>query len=65
MFDFNRRQNRYFLRPEKNRCITKNYVNSFSNLGNGMCPMAFFGKIDIYAVKLGKLDIYGCLKSTY
>jgi len=28
-----------------------NCVYSFSNLGNGMCPMAFFGKIDIYAVK--------------
>jgi len=28
----------------KNRCITKNYVYGFSNLGNGMCPMAFFGK---------------------
>jgi hypothetical protein len=35
----------------KNRCITKNCVDSYSNLGNGMCQMAFLGKIDIYAVK--------------
>ncbi len=27
--------------------------------------MAFFAELDIYAVKIGKLDINACLKSTY
>jgi len=26
----------------RHACITKNCAYSFSNLGNGMCPMAFF-----------------------
>jgi hypothetical protein len=43
---------KFILPPTgKNRCIAKNCVYSFSNLGNGMCPIAFFGKIDINAVK--------------
>jgi len=34
-------------------------------LPNGIYQMAFFFKIDIYGLKIGKLDIYGCLKSKY
>jgi len=36
---------------KKNRFITKNAVVSFSNLGNGICQMAVFGKIDINDMK--------------
>jgi len=35
----------------KNRCITKNCADSYSNPGNGMYQLAFLGNIDIYAVK--------------
>jgi len=35
----------------KNRCKTKNCIYSFSNLGNGMYQMAFFGIIYISPMK--------------
>jgi hypothetical protein len=40
-------------------------LDSISNLGNGMYPMVFMGKIDIYAVKNNRLDIHGCLKTIH
>jgi len=35
----------------KKWCITKKAINSFSNLGNGMCQITFFSTLDIYGVK--------------
>ncbi len=34
----------------KNRCITKNFLYTFSNLGNGMCQMTLFSTLDIYGL---------------
>jgi len=46
----------------KNRCKTKNCVDSFSNLGNGVFQMAFFDKIYIYAVNNWQIRYLKMLK---
>jgi hypothetical protein len=34
-------------------------------MGNGMCPMAFFGKIDIYAIENGLIRYAWMLKNAH
>ncbi len=46
----------------KNRCKTEDWIYNFSNLGN-VYQMAFFGKIDIYAVKNRQIRYLWMLKS--